>query len=224
MESEQESDDTDGEFELGLNIYQRIREVKREVGRIGKDGKHQQGFSFMKHDDVTAALSGLFVKWGIDREVTVVHQHRHENILELMVQISWVNVDNPTDRKTIQVFTEGVNVMKRDGGENRDGLGSGKALSYAVKMAELKNFCLVGDTTPDSEKVAGSFGASAPDVPPPSSEEYDKLKQLYESCSTKEELAAIRAMLSPLVQQKKLTGEQTAELSKLDAEAKKRSK
>lgn len=222
----EESDDMDGDggFELGLNIYQRIREVKREVHRIDKGGKHQQGFAFMKHDDVTAALSGLFVKWGIDREVTVVHQHRHENILELMVEVSWVNVDRPEDRKTVRVFTEGVNVMKRDGGENRDGLASGKALSYAVKMAELKNFCLVGDTTPDSEKSAGSFGASAPDVAPPSSEEYDKLKQLYTSCSTKDELAAIRAMLSPLVQQKKLTGEQMAELSKLDADAKGRSK
>ena len=220
MESEQESEGTDGEASLGLNIYQRIREVKREVHRVDKAGKHQQGFAFMKHDDVTAALSGLFVKWGIDREVSVIHQHRHENILELMVRVSWVNVDDPTDRKTVEVFTEGVNVMKRDGGENRDGLGSGKALSYAVKMAELKNFCLVGDTTPEQER--SSF--SAPDVPPPSTEEYQAIVKLYKSCSTKDELNAIRAKLSPLVQQKKLTQEQLAELSKLDAEAKGKAK
>jgi hypothetical protein len=222
VESEQESDDTDGSFELGLNIYQRIREVKREVHRIDKSGKHQQGFAFMKHDDVTAALSGLFVKYGIDREVTVLKTTRFENILEMEVLVAWVNVDDPTDRKKVVVYTEGVNVMKRDGGENRDGLASGKALSYAVKMAELKNFCLVGDTTADNER-SGSF-ASAPDVPPPSSEEYVKLKQLYESCSTKDELTAIRGMLSPLVQQKKLTDEQVKELSKLDADAKVRSK
>jgi hypothetical protein len=133
-----------------------------------------------------------------------------------------VNIDKPEDRKSVLVYTEGVNVMKRDGGENRDGLASGKALSYAVKMAELKNFCLVGDTTADNER-SGSF-ASAPDVPPPSTEEYVKLKQLYESCSTKDELTAIRGMLSPLVQQKKLTDEQVKELSKLDADAKVRSK
>ncbi len=223
MASEQESEDTDGEFELGLNIYQRIREVKREVNSVDKAGKHQQGFAFMKHDDVTAALSGLFVKWGIDREVSVKETTRFENILQMVVEVSWVNVDKPEDRKSVLVYTEGVNVMKRDGGENRDGLASGKALSYAVKMAELKNFCLVGDTTADNERNAGSF-ASAPDVPPPSEGEYKKLKELYESCSTKDELGAIRAMVTPLVQQKKITAEQVAELSKLDADAKGRSK
>jgi hypothetical protein len=220
VESEKESDDTGGE--RALNIYQRIREVKREVDSVDKAGKHQQGFAFMKHDDVTAALSGLFVKWGIDREVSVKETTRFENILQMVVEVSWVNIDKPEDRKSVLVYTEGVNVMKRDGGENRDGLASGKALSYAVKMAELKNFCLVGDTTADNER-SGSF-ASAPDVPPPSTEEYVKLKQLYESCSTKDELTAIRGMLSPLVQQKKLTDEQVKELSKLDADAKVRSK
>lgn len=205
-----------------MNIYQRIREVKREVHRVDKAGKHQQGFAFMKHDDVTAALSGLFVKWGIDREVSVIHQHRHENILELMVRVAWVNIDDPTDRKTVEIFTEGVNVMKRDGGENRDGLAAGKALSQAVKLAELKNFCLVGDTTPDPER-GGSF-SNAPDVPPPSTEEYQSMVDLYKACSTKDELTAIRTKLSPLVQQKKLTQEQMAELSKLDTEAKGRTK
>ena len=221
MESEQESDDMDGE--RVLNIYQRIREVKREVHSIDKSGKHQQGFAFMKHDDVTAALSGLFVKYGIDREVSVIHQHRHENILELMVRVSWVNVDDPSDRKSVDVYTEGVNVMKRDGGENRDGLASGKALSYAVKMAELKNFCLVGDTTADNERNAGSF-ASAPDVPVPSSAEFEEMKQLYKDCPTETEFKAVREKLTPYTMQKKFTPEQTAELSKLDAEAKVRTK
>lgn len=221
--TEEEQDNTDGGFELGLNIYQRIREVKREVHKVDKGGKHQQGFAFMKHDDVTAALSGLFVKWGIDREVSVKETTRFENILQMVVEVSWVNIDRPDDRKSVLVYTEGVNVMKRDGGENRDGLASGKALSYAVKMAELKNFCLVGDTTADNERNAGSF-ASAPDVPPPSSAEFEEMKQLYKDCPTEAEFKAVREKLLPYTMQKKFTLEQTAELSKLDAEAKVRTK
>ena len=214
MESEQDNADISK-----LNIYQRIREVKREVNRVDKAGRHTQGFSFMKHDDVTAALSGLFVKWGIDREVDVIEVKRHENILEVLVELSWVNVDQPTDRKTVRFYAEGVNIIQRDGGENRDGLAAGKAVSYAVKMAELKNFCLVGDTTPDAERTQPQA-----DVAPPSDQEYGQLVELYKSCGTKPELDSIRAMVSPLVQQNKLTTDQKQELSKLDQEARSRIK
>ncbi len=224
MESGQGTDAMDSEeYDSKLNVYQRIQRVKQAVSGVDKRGKHAQGFAFLKHDDVTAALSGLFVKYGIDREVTTLSMEQRENVCVLTVQISWVNVDRPEDRKTVVTYAEGVNVMKRDGsGANVDGLATGKALSYAVKMAELKNFCLVGDTTPDSEKL-GSF-ESAPQVAVPTSEEYKQLVELYQSCSTTAELTKIREMVTPLVHQGKLTTEQKAELSKLDSEAKKRSK
>lgn len=224
MESEKADDVLDSEYDSKLNIYQRIQRVKQAVSGVDKKGKHAQGFAFLKHDDVTAALSGLFVKYGIDREVTTLSMTQRENVCVLEVLIAWVNVDLPEDRKKVVTFAEGVNVMKRDGsGANVDGLATGKALSYAVKMAELKNFCLVGDTTPDAERGGGSF-ESAPQVAPPSSEDYAKLVELYKSCSTVKELQAIREILAPLVGQKKLTPEQVAELSTLDADAKKRSK
>ena len=213
MESEPENADISS-----LNIYQRIREIKREVHGI-KQRRHTMGFNFAGHDAVTAALSPLYVQWGVDREVTVISALRVDGIIGMNVQVSWVNVDNPEDRKTVMVFAEGVDITKRDGSLNTDGLASGKGLSYAVKMAELKNFCLVGDTTPDSE-----VAKSAPDVPPPTDTEYSQLVELYKSCSTKPELDAIRTMVSPLVQQKKLSPEQSQELSKLDSEARTRIK
>jgi hypothetical protein len=223
MTSEQGNDVLDSDYDSTLNIYQRIQRVKQEVSGVDKRGRHAQNFAFIKHDDVTAALSGLFVKFGIDREVTAVSIEQRENVCEMWVAISWVNVDRPEDRKTVRVFAEGVNVIRQNGVVNKDGLATGKALSYAVKMAELKNFCLVGDTTPDAERGGGSF-ESAPQVAPPSSEDYAKLVELYKSCSTVKELQAIREILAPLVGQKKLTPEQVAELSTLDADAKKRSK
>lgn len=203
-----------------LNIYQRIREVKREVHCIDKKGKHAQGFSFTRHDDVTAALSGLFVKWGIDREVSITGATRVGAIIGMDVEVSWVNVDSPTDRKTVHVFAEGIDITRRSGELQTDGLASGKGLSYAVKMAELKNFCLVGDNTPDSERL----GAPEASVVAPTESEYSKLKELYESCSSEEEFQTIRKMLTPLVNQQKLTASQVSELSKLDKEAKERIK
>ncbi len=48
MESEQESENT-SDPATGLNVYQRIREIKRELFGI-KQKKHTMGFSFMSHD------------------------------------------------------------------------------------------------------------------------------------------------------------------------------
>lgn len=205
-----------------MNIYQRLLEVRREVHTIDKNGKHGSGFRFATHDDVTRALGGLYVKWGIDREVTVLEALREANIIGMMVQVSWVNVDNPADRKTTQVFSEGIDVIRRDGQMNTDGLASQKGLSYAVKSIELKNFCLVGDSTPDNER-SNAREDSTP-VEPPSAEEYDKLCAAYKACSDKTTLTSLRERLTPLVNQKKLTNEQMAALSKLDSEARERSK
>jgi hypothetical protein len=201
-----------------LNIYQRIREIKREVSGIDKRGKHAQGFAFARHDDVTAALSGLFVKWGVDREVSVIDAQRNGGIIGLRVQVSWVNVDSPQDRKTIEVYAEGIDVTKRDGNLNTDGLAAGKGLSYAVKMAELKNFCLVGDTTPDSE----SRHLSEPAVETPSDTDFEGLKKLYQDANTPELFRAAREKMVPYTTQKKFTPAQVAELSILDKEAKQR--
>lgn len=223
-ESEQASAESAGD-PTGLNIYQRIREVRREVFGIDKGGKHSHGFAFVKHDDVTAALSGPFVKWGIDREVTVIEAGREGRVLGMRVQVSWVNVDNPADRKTIEVYAEGVDQGKtREGDINIDGLTSGKAISYAVKTAELKNFCLVGDSSSDAERPGYSTQQAPTKVEPPSDDEYKKLCELYDSCTTLAELQSIRNMVNPLVLSKVLTDQQRDALSDKDHQAKARSK
>lgn len=209
-----------------LNIYQRLLLVKREVTGVDKKGKHSQGFRFVTHDDVTAALSGLFVKYGIDREVTVLDAQRVSHlakdgtpafVLAMRVQVAWVNVDNPGERKCVEVFAEGVdNGTRRDGSPNIDGLASGKAISYAVKMAELKNFCLTGETTQDNERAQPLQEAAKP----VEASDYQRLVELYKSCSTKEELTAVRGM----IKLDTLSKQQVEELSALDHQAKARSK
>lgn len=203
----------------GLNIYQRLARIRADVQTVEKAGKHKH-FAYAKHDDVTATLAPLYLKYGVDREVSITQTGRIGSVLSVTGKLRWVNIDNPSDCKEVGIFAEGVDVGFRTGGEpNIDGLAVGKAISYAVKMAELKNFCLVGEATPDTDRT--SIGVAPT---PPSGEDYAKLKQLYESCSTEAELKAIRGMLMPLVQSKSLSNEQISELSKLDHQAKERSK
>lgn len=206
-----------------LNIYQRLHRIRSEVQTIEKAGKHKH-FAYAKHDDVTATLAPLYLKYGVDREVSITETGRIGSVLSVRGWIKWVNIDSPDDCKQVGIFAEGVDVGFRNGGEpNIDGLAVGKAISYAVKIAELKNFCLVGESAPDNERAA--IGAPPPAINvSPSSEDYKNLKQLYESCGTEAELTAIRKMVSPLVLGKALSQEQIAELSRLDHEAKGRMK
>lgn len=235
MESEQDNDGTtkilgslegveqvvaqrEREILKAMNIYQRLARIRGEVQKVEKSGKHKH-FSFAKHDDVTATLAPLYLKYGVDREVSINRTERSGAVLAVTGALRWINIDKPDDYKAIGIFAEGVDVGHRQGGEpNIDGLAVGKAISYAVKIAELKNFCLVGESTPDSERA--SIGA--PVAAPPSSGDYLKLKELYDSCSSEAELKAIRGMVMPLVQGKALDQAQVAELSKLDHEAKQR--
>jgi hypothetical protein len=208
------SQPSEGEYDASLNIYQRIQRVKRDVSGVDKRGKHTQGFRFVTHDDVTAALSGLFVKYGIDRRVSVLEATREGQLLKTHVEVSWINIDRPEDRKSVNVYAEGVDPSSKG---FIDGLSSGKAISYAVKMAELKNFCLVGDSAQDNERSAPRELQQAP-----SASEYDTLRERYKSCSTLDELKAIRTEVSKALSQ--LTKEQGLELQNLDLQAKERSK
>lgn len=203
-----------------LNIYQRLACIRAEVQTVEKSGKHKH-FAYAKHDDVTATLAPLYLRFGVDRCVSIERTTRQGAVLAVEAIMAWVNIDDPNDRKQVGIFAEGVDVGFRTGGEpNIDGLAVGKAISYAVKIAELKNFCLVGEATPDSERAT----IGLPQATPPSSDDYVKLKELYQSCGTEAELKTIRGMVMPLVQGKSLSQEQIAELSKLDHEAKGRIK
>lgn len=197
-----------------LNIYQRLARIRAEVQTVEKSGKHKH-FAYAKHDDVTATLAPLYLKYGVDREVSIDDVARSNEAFLVKGTMSWVNVDNPSDRKTVGISAEGVDIKQNDG------LASGKALSYAVKISELKNFCLIGEPTPDNERA--QIGVSASFVPP-STAEYSKLKELYQACGTEEELKTIRGMVMPMVQGKALDQAQISELSKLDHEAKGRIK
>jgi hypothetical protein len=79
----------------------------------------------------------------------------------VLCEIVWTNIDDPADRKVVKAYGEGPSHGK--GGGQPQHLGS--AESYAVKFAQLKNFLLVGDDTPNVESYPAP--PASPDPGPP---------------------------------------------------------
>lgn len=145
------------------NIHQRIHHVMRLVERISKEKKNPHGgYFYIGHDDVTMALRRGFVEAGIVQTVTVKHVGRLESGgLGLTALVRWTSVDAQVDYVEVESYGEAQSMDKKGAGTPQQ---VGIALSFAVKLAQLKNFALVGDDTPDPEQ----FGEPPP---PPVREE-----------------------------------------------------
>ena len=125
-----------------MNIHQRMNAVMRDLTYIKKEGYNKfHSFKFAKHDDVTAAVRAQMVEHGIITEISVTDHDRSvlevgkkdSYITTLHVDVTFVNIDTPTDRYTSKVIGYGI---------DKNDLGPGKAESYAVKVAYLKAFAL----------------------------------------------------------------------------------
>lgn len=126
-----------------LNIYQRIREVMREVDYIQKgDKKVNNQYRFVSHDQVTAAIHPQLVKHGIAVIPTVDEMKQEGNRTEVTLAVEFINVDDPKDRFEVMFTAYGI-----DQGDK----GPGKCISYAYKYALLKTFCLETGDDPDNE-------------------------------------------------------------------------
>lgn len=128
------------------NIYQRINLVMKDVTYVKKDAQISGAgarYPAVTHDQVTSVLRSSLVKHGI-----VVHPRQLTNEMPIVrdltkdikmhlysatYEIGFVNIDDPKDLIIIK-----VNSHASDNGDKAPG----KAMSYAVKMAMLKIFCL----------------------------------------------------------------------------------
>ncbi len=188
-----------------MNIRQRIRAVMLELEGIQLVKTKGLGFKIIQHDDVTEALRPLYLKHGIDQEVSVMESRQLEGgTTELLVEVQWVNVDEPADIKRVVSIGHSTSNQKSDGMMRRDDLGVGKALSYAVKMAQLKNFALLsGDEDLEQQQ-------SKPERPAQmaSTALVEDILNCLSACSTKEAFkehaeraAAISDQLTPAQKQ-----------------------
>lgn len=130
-----------------LNVYQRILEVMRDLSYIQKGKKEvavgSQGYRFVSHDQVTAAVHPLLVKHGIVVIPTVDEVTQETNRTRVTLSVAFVNVDSPQDHVIVKYQGYGI-----DGSDK----GPGKAISYAYKYALLKTFCLETGDDPDKDQ------------------------------------------------------------------------
>lgn len=135
-----------------MTIHTKMHAVMQRVEKVRKDleNKHHN-YNYVGHDDVTIALRTAFVEVGIVQTVTILEAMRLEgNALGMRVGIKWTDVE---DGSSVDVESYGESQAGGKGGPQPQMVGI--ALSYAVKCAQLKNFCLVGDDTPDVEEQHG---------------------------------------------------------------------
>jgi len=137
-------------------IYTKIHQVMVRVERVLKDRQNpHHKYLYIGHDDVSLALRKAFVEVGIVQTVSIKNATRLEGgAFGMVVNVRWTDAEKPESFIEVESYGE-------SSGEGKTGKFTpqpqqvGIALSYAVKCAQLKNFCLVGDDTPDVEAQHG---------------------------------------------------------------------
>lgn len=142
-----------------LNIYQRINKVMAEVEYVKKDKAVSGGganYKAVTHDQVVSAVRSSLVKNGIVIEPKQISGEflvlRDMNAKPAPVkmglytgsyEVNFVNIDKPEERTSIT-----VQAHANDNGDKAPG----KAMTYAVKTAVVKQFYL--ETGEDDESRA----------------------------------------------------------------------
>ena len=129
-------------FMTKLNIYQKINKVMQQVEAVQKESKKVNGqYTFVSHDAVAAALHMPMAENGIVMVPSVGELVRDGNMTIVRMDIEFVNSDAPEEKIKVSHYGYGIDPQDK---------GVGKAVSYAVKYALLKMFCL--ETGDDVEK------------------------------------------------------------------------
>lgn len=128
------------------NIYQRMLSIMNEVQYILKVDKAAKGlpYKFVSHDQVTGVLHMPMVKFGVYTKTDILECTQEGNRTFVKAQISFINADDPKDMINVTSFGYGI--------DNQD-KGPGKAISYATKMALLKNFMLETGEDPERDNI-----------------------------------------------------------------------
>lgn len=124
-----------------MNVYQRINEVRKDIGYVQKDKAVSTGggsYKAVTHDAVTGMIRAALIKHGVLIVPSVVSCVFHpkepdakQRLYEAMYDVDFVNVDDPLDRITTKQSAHAL-----DNGDKAPG----KAQSYATKYAILKLF------------------------------------------------------------------------------------
>lgn len=125
------------------NVFQKLVGIMSELDYVAKGDKTVNGqYRFVSHDQVTAKVHPLLVKYGVAIIPSIDEVKQEGNRTTVKLLCVFLNSDNPSDQFTICSYGQGV-----DGGDK----GIGKAYSYAYKYALLKTFCLETGDDPDND-------------------------------------------------------------------------
>ena len=134
-----------------LNIYQRLHGAMADAKPVAKTAQAGIKFRFHGHEAVSAMVKALAEKWRIVVESSVVGHNfevteiygKPRPLCALTVRVRWINIDKPEEYSEVQTIGYGVDESDK---------GPGKALSYALKMAQLKALLIHDGEKLDNEE------------------------------------------------------------------------
>lgn len=132
--------------EQPLTLAKRLLNIMAELTYLQKGSKKVNNqYTFISHDQVSAAVHPMLVKHGVLIVPTVTKWQQDGNRTTVELELHIFSADNMQDRFTVSFIGFGI-----DAGDK----GPGKAISYAYKYGLLKLFCLETGDDPDNDANA----------------------------------------------------------------------
>ncbi len=162
------------ERDTSLNLYQRMMIAWNALEAVKKKksgGSDKFSYQFVGHAEASEHIRKVLFENGIlvfpstveriDKMVKITtHKGQEEKMLtSLRVSVSFVNIDKPEERESVEVWGDGL---------GNDDKNPGKALSYAVKYALMKTSLLPTKDMDDIENHSNTY-QSSPSYPSASS-------------------------------------------------------
>lgn len=131
------------------NLWQKLSKVKASVSYMKKDGKGYN-YKYATPETVLSEINPHLLENGIGLKMEVVDskqervtnsKDKKETLFGLTFRFTWVNIDNPEERETVEWFASGC---------NGDEKGVGSAMTYGQRYFLLNQFQIpTGEDDPD---------------------------------------------------------------------------
>ena len=172
-----------------LTLYQKIICIMGEIQQVNKGDKKVNGqYTFVSHDEVSRVFQPILVKYGVIVVPAVKEYVQNGNRTETLVNVTFVNADNAEERFSVNHVGYGI-----DGGDK----GPGKAMSYAVKYAYLKTFCVPSADEDSDHNASARHITSDPHV------RAEKSSKNEDSLATRSEIEMLKEVLNSIPAEKK---------------------
>lgn len=95
-----------------MNIHERLHAIMTQVGVVGKDGTNSfQKYKYASEASYLRALRPLLSEYRVavvPNVKTMMHDPNKENLLHLLVEFTFVNIDDPSDTVVATMMSSGA--------------------------------------------------------------------------------------------------------------------